>query len=103
MMSEIRNKEFFEQPAEELAKALLGKIICLRRKTPYVAETRFVITETEAYYRNEEICYGYGKNKDEAATLKCAPLFKKAGTWCIYGGQLLISADEEGFPDNVPA
>lgn len=104
MGKEIKNREFFTRKAEEVACDLLGKFICYKNGK---VETRYQIIETEAYYHDEKdndgklICYGADKTKDEAKSLVSAPLFEQPGTWCIYGGQLLLSVTNDEHPDNV--
>lgn len=89
-----KERERFSDPVEA-AKWLLGKVIC--RKLPDGEIMRLYITETEAYYYEDEACYGHGGKKTDAN----APLFEQAGTCCIYGEMLLISCGVEGKSDNV--
>lgn len=89
-----KDRERFSDPVEA-AKWLLGKVIC--RKLPDGEIMRLYITETEAYKHDDKSCYGYGGKKTDAN----APLFKQAGTCCIYGEMLLISCGVEGKSDNV--
>ncbi len=99
----ITKREFFERKAEEVGNDLLGKIICCKGD-----EQVYQITETEAYYHDERdkngkyFCYGVkddtGENSKTCATI---PLFRNPGTWCIYGGQLLLSVTSSKFSDNV--
>lgn len=90
-----KERERFSDPVEA-AKWLLGKVIC--RKLPDGEIMRLHITETEAYYDEDEACYGHGGKKTDAN----APLFEKqAGTGCVFGGMLLISCGEIGKPSNV--
>lgn len=106
MEKRITDRSFFTKPAEELAQDLIGKFIyCEDNKQKYQ------IIETEAYYHNEKdynkkyFCYGVKKdNKDNyenSITNATMPLFRNPGTWCIYGGQLLLSATNMNLPDNV--
>ncbi len=98
------NQIFFERDAAEVAKDLLGSIILYRCKDEV---RRYRIIETEAYYHNEKdndgkaFCYGAGKTKDMACSDVSAPLFSTPGTWCVYGGQLLISVKDNVYSDNV--
>lgn len=103
MEKRITNRKFFEGKAEEVARDLLGKFICCKND-----EQEYQIIETEAYYHDEKdnngkyFCYGVkddtGENSKTCATI---PLFRTPGTWCIYGGQLLLSVTSSQFPDNV--
>ena len=89
-----KNRERFSDPVGA-AKWLLGKTIC--RKLLDGEIVRLYITETEAYYYEDEACYGHDGKKTDAN----APLFEQAGTCCIYGEMLLISCGIEGKSDNV--
>ena len=98
------NTNFFEHDAAEVAKNLLGSTILYRNKN---STRRYCIVETEAYYHDEKdkngklFCYGGGKTKAQAQSDVSAPLFSTPGTWCVYGGQLLISAKDNVNSDNV--
>lgn len=98
------NEKFFERDAAAVAKDLLGGTILYRGKD---GAHRYWITETEAYYHDEQdkrgklICYGAGKSKSAAQSDVSAPLFAKPGTWCVYGGQLLLSVNDSVYSDNV--
>lgn len=92
----IREQDFFNREADKVAKDLLGKSIWRKGK-----KEKYLIIETEAYFHDEDFCYGYGKTKDEAQKLTSAPLFERPGTWCIYGGQLLLSVKDDKSSDNV--
>ena len=101
-MKRITNRSFFEGPAEEVARNLLGKYIVCKDCGTYQ------IIETEAYYHDEKdekgkyFCYGVKDDTGEAAkTYAADPLYKAPGTWCIYGGQLLLSATNCEVADNV--
>lgn len=96
MNKSIHEQDFFTRDPKEVAVDLLGKYICIKN-----GEEKFLITETEAYYHDEPFCYGYGKTKTEAKQLVSAALFERPGTWCVYNGQLLLSAVCGGLPDNV--
>lgn len=89
-----KERERFSDPVEA-AKWLLGKVIC--RKLPDGEIVRLNITETEAYYYEDEACYGH----DGKITKDNKPLFEQAGTCCIYGEMLLISCGIKGKSDNV--
>ena len=103
-MSETNEKKFprmtekdrkrFSDPVEA-AKWLLGKVIC--RKLPDGEIMRLYITETEAYYYEDEACYGHGGK----ITKDNKPLFGKCGTGCAFGTMFLIVCGAEGRSDNV--
>lgn len=100
-MKRITNREFFERKSEEVAYDLVGKYICYSNEY-------YQIIETEAYYHNEKdingkhFCYGVKDYTDEySKTYASIPLFRNPGTWCIYGGQLLLSVTNAKIPDNV--
>lgn len=97
-------QDFFEKDAATVAKGLLGATITFR----FGNQTkRYTITSTEAYYHDEydkkgkKICYGAEKTKAEAQSDVSAPLFSTPGTWCVYGGQLLLSVMDNVYSDNV--
>ena len=101
MKEKIVNRKFFEEKAEIVARHLIGKYICYNNN-------EYQITKTEAYYHDEKdrngkyFCYGVksdtGENNKTCATI---PLFRAPGTWCVYGGQLLLSVTNSSIPDNV--
>ena len=80
-------KDFFCEDATKVAKGLLGVLLFSHN-----TNKKYIIVETEAYHaedkdrQGEAICYG-AKGPTQAS----APLFKTPGTWCIFGGQLLLS------------
>ena len=41
------------------------------------------------------------KEHAEGKKLITAALFDRPGTWCVYGGQLLLSVTDDERPDNV--
>lgn len=96
MEKSIKQQDFFARKSEKVAIDLLGKFIYCKGD-----KEKYLICETEAYHHDEVFCYGHGKTKDAAKHLVCAPLFESPGTWCIYGGQLLLSVTDGGFSDNV--
>lgn len=103
MEKRIANREFFAGKAEEIARKLLGKFIYCKN-----VGQAYQIMETEAYYHDEKdsngnfFCYGVKKDTGEnSKTCATAPLFHEPGTWCVYGGQLLLSVTSKDFPDNV--
>ena len=102
-MEKITDREFFERKAEKVARDLIGKFICCEND-----EQEYQIIETEAYYHDEKddngkyFCYGVkGDTGESSKTCATIPLFRNPGTWCIYGGQLLLSVTSSEFPDNV--
>ena len=91
----IQNRDFFARPADEVAKDLLGKIICRKMGDEFIMRCR--ITETEAYFGEEPFCYGYG---DEKPQNKSA-IFYSVGNVCHYADMLMISCLGDDRPDNV--
>ena len=66
-------KKFFNQPTVDLAKALLGKYLCM-------GDLKGVIVETEAYlYRDDPGCYA-----SRGLTARNAPMFGPAGRAYVY-------------------
>jgi DNA-3-methyladenine glycosylase len=64
IMSKITNRNFFTQPAELLAPALLGKIICRKSADDKGKFTiRYRITATEAYPDGDKACDGADSQK----------------------------------------
>ena len=49
MAKRITDPAFFTQPAEELAKALLGKVICHKDNDDFIIKGRILITEAYPY------------------------------------------------------
>lgn len=103
MKKRITNRDFFMEKAEVVARNLLGKFVCCKSNGK-----EYQITETEAYYYDEKdsngkfFCYGVKKDTGEKSkTGATIPLFRNPGTWCIFGGQLLLSVTSSEFPDNV--
>lgn len=102
-MSEFTQK-FFENDVATVAKRLLGATITFQFDNKI---SKYKITSTEAYYHDEydnngkKICYGAEITKLKAQNNVSAPLFSTPGTWCIYGGQLLLSVTDDVYPDNV--
>ena len=97
-------QDFFKSDPATVAKGLLGATIsfqCGNRIKNYT------ITSTEAYYYDEydnkgkKICDWAEKTNAEAQNAVSAPLFSTPGTWCVYGGQLLLSVTDNVYPDNV--
>jgi DNA-3-methyladenine glycosylase len=73
MISMPLGKKFFSQPAADLAKALLGKYLCL-------GDLKGVIVETEAYLcRDDPGCHA-----SRGITARNAPMFGPAGRVYVY-------------------
>lgn len=103
MERRITSREFFTGGAEKVARNLLGQFIYNKNDGQV-----YQITKTEAYYHDEKdsngkyFCYGVKKDTGgKSKTYATTPLFQDPGTWCIYGGQLLLSVTNSEFPDNV--
>ena len=86
----IDDVRFFQKPAKELARDLLGMILCYR--TPKNENFRYRIIETEAYSSEDgALCHDY---KDGS--------LRTVGQLVISGGNgLLITCSGEDTPDNV--
>lgn len=83
---------FFNQDAQELAKALLGKVLCVKYQDEWL---KAIIIETEAYYLTDKASHsGLG------FTPKRRALFMPAGTIYMYYSRgrdsLNFSAQGEG-------
>jgi len=73
MTSMPLGKRFFSRPTVDLAKALLGKYLCL-------GDLKGVIVETEAYlYRGDPGCHA-----SRGITARNAPMFGPAGRVYVY-------------------
>ena len=69
----VLGKKFFSQPTVDLAKALLGKYLCL-------GNLKGIIVETEAYlYRDDPGCHA-----SRGPTVRNAPMFGPAGRTYVY-------------------
>lgn len=87
---------FFNENADKVAIALLGKVLCHKLSNGEVVRLR--ILETEAYNKEDgAICYGgegnYPKNKSS--------MLYSVGQLCDYCEMLLISCTAKDRPDNV--
>ena len=97
-------QDFFKEDAATVAKNLLGAKISFQLDNQI---KKYIIISTEAYYYKEydnkgkKICYGAEKTKADAQNTVSAPLFSTPGTWCVYGGQLLLSVTDNVHSDNV--
>lgn len=99
-------QDFFKEDAATVAKNLLGATISFQFDNRI---KKYTIISTEAYYyeeydnKDKKICYGADKTKTEADIQNAvsAPLFSTPGTWCVYGGQLLLSVTDNIHSDNV--
>ena len=96
MSKSITEQDLFTRDAESVARDLLGKYV------RYIGD-KYLIVATEAYYHDESFCYGAGMTKEYAKKNRrvAAALFERPGTWCVYGGQLLLSVTDDERPDNV--
>ncbi len=96
MGKSITERDLFTRDAESVARDLLGKYVCYKGN-------RYLIAATEVYYHDESFCYGAGMTKEYAKKNRrvAAALFERPGTWCVYGGQLLLSVTDDERPDNV--
>ena len=73
------NREFFDKPAETLAVALLGKLLC--RVTQSGENVCGKIVETEAYLGEiDPACHSYGGRK----TARNKAMYAAAGTSYVY-------------------
>ena len=81
----ITNRDFFTQPAEELAPALLGKIICHKISEEKII--RFRLIESEAYPHNDTACHA-NKYKTGNAVI----------TQNMIGGTLYVHYDNKEYP-----
>ncbi|KAG5859779.1 metyhlpurine-DNA glycosylase [Encephalitozoon hellem] len=74
----IHRPQEMEVPCVELAKKLLGKILCRRVKGKII---KGMIVETEAYIGQEDrACHGYGGRKTE----RNLAMYMRAGTCYVY-------------------
>lgn len=94
-IKKIRDISFFAQPADCLAKALIGKAVC--RKTEDGTINRFKITETEAYFGDEPFCFGHRVENPQSSD----GMFYTVGKICYCRAFLRISCFAENAPDNV--
>lgn len=87
-LKRITNREFFTQPAEALAEALIGKIICHQVSESEVI--RFRLTETEAYPHTDTACHA-NKYKTGNAVI----------TQNMIGGTLYVHYDNKEYPGSM--
>ena len=85
-MQRLSHPSFFARPATDVAKELLGKIVC--RKTECGQVKRLRITECEAYAA------------DCPYVFKDAP-FYTIGEWVAHENMLMITCCSKEGPDNV--
>lgn len=98
----MKNKIFndFNLPAPELAPALLGKLLC--RRLPDGEILRYRITETEAYFGEEDTaCHAH-----RGRTARTETLYRQGGVayvYLCYGIHSLINvvSGSEGHPEAV--
>ncbi len=93
-------KDFFERPAVNVAKELLGKYLVVKRGGRFLAGK---IVETEAYVGPEDkASHAYGGKR----TKRTSVMFEEAGklyVYLIYGMYhcLNVVTDRKGFPSAV--
>jgi len=85
-MSKIDQRNYFVHPALDIAKDLLGKIIC--RKADNGIVKRWRIVETEAY--SGDCPYVYTETP-----------FYTVGEWVAHDDMLMITCFSKESPDNV--
>lgn len=96
----ILGSEFFMRPATELAKELLGKILC--RRLPDGEVIRRCIVETECYFGEEDTaCHAH-----KGLTRRTETLYLAGGVTYVYlcygiHSLLNIVTGEQGHPEAV--
>ena len=95
----ILEKEYFSAPATELARDLIGKLLC-RRCGDEVIKAR--ITETECYFGEEDTACHAHKGKTE----RTKPMYEQGGITYVYlcygiHSLLNIVSGSEGHPEAV--
>ena len=85
-MQSLNQPDFFARPAKDVARDLLGKLIC--RKTESGIVKRWRITETEAYAA--DCPYIYTETP-----------FYTVDKWVAHENMLMITCYSEKSPDNV--
>lgn len=98
-MTKILPASFFDQPAEVVARELLGCVLCVRVGDKV---ERHIINETEAYVGPHDLANHASKGR----TTRTEVMFQKAGTiyvYLIYGmyDMFNIVTGEEDFPAAV--
>lgn len=98
-MSEL-TEEYFVKPATELAPDLLGKYLCRKTESGEIIRAR--ITETEAYFGEEDTACHAHRGK----TPRTETLYRKGGCTYVYlcygiHSLLNIVSGEEGHPEAV--
>lgn len=99
-MKKVLNQDFFNRPADVVARNLLGKFLVRKKKNG--AEDAFKIIETESYD-------GYDDTTSHAArgkTVGNAPMFGEAGIFYVYlcygmYWMLNVVTGENGYPAAV--
>ena len=71
-------RDFFERPADTVARDLIGRIIAVKLEDGNVA--RFCVTETEAYFGENDTA----SHASRGMTDRNRPMFDKGGTVYIY-------------------
>lgn len=92
-------QKFFNKPADEVARALIGCLLCVQTQGEVV---RLPITETEAYMGPHDLACHASKGR----TVRTETMFMGPGTiyvYLIYGmyDMLNIVTGEEGYPAAV--
>jgi len=77
MIEQVLPQDFYKQDAVSLARGLLGKIIVKKENNH---KTYFIITETEAYFGEEDKACHCSKGK----TQRTYPMYEEGGTIYIY-------------------
>lgn len=96
----LLNKTWFARPATELAKELLGKVLCRRMSDGTVCRRR--ITETECYFGEEDTaCHAH-----KGRTPRTDTLYQEGGityVYLCYGIHSLLNlvTGSEGHPEAV--
>lgn len=98
-MNEL-TEEYFVKPATELAPDLLGKYLCRKTESGEIIRAR--ITETEAYFGEEDTACHAHRGK----TPRTETLYRKGGCTYVYlcygiHSLLNIVSGEEGHPEAV--
>lgn len=94
----IRNRDFFTKPAEDLAKDLLGKILCRRMGKDFVMKSRIKVTEA---YRNDEDCTDANRDKAPNSQLLSGGHLHYFYKTCDGRRRIDIVAGSEGVAESV--
>lgn len=93
-LTHMLSAEFFDQDAQQLAQALLGKVLCVKHQDYWL---KAMIIETEAYYLTDKASHA-----SLGLTKKRRALFMPAGTIYMYyaRGQDSLNVSAQG-PGNA--